>query len=183
MKTKSSFWTNNLFFLILAILLCITGCSIVRYTSLNTAWLFLLAGLSIGFLSILESTRLDRRMKGISLIFVGIFLSIGIPDLFNHSYADIMTDDFRNSMEIFKNLAILACAGAGGGILANHAENIPAVDVLPSDKDEHSALVLKHILGLKTDVTKQRNRLNEIRFLLGLITFMLAGVLVVLILK
>lgn len=183
MKTNSSFWTYNFFLLIFAVVLIVTGCGIVRYTSLSTAWLFLLAGLFIGFLSILESTRLDRRMKGITLIFVGIFFSIGIPDLFNRSFADIMTDDFKNNMEIFKNLAILACAGAGGGILANHAENIPAIDVLPGEKDEHSALLLKHVRRLNTEVTEQGKRLNDIRFFLGSIALVLTGILIALILK
>lgn len=61
---------------------------------------------------------MGRIMKGLSVIMYGIFWGIMMPRIFEkHVPVQLM-----QNWEIFKNLVVFACAGAGGSIIASHVE-------------------------------------------------------------
>lgn len=77
--------------------------------------------LMIGFLFpfyVLLEYKLDRVLKGLFIIIHGIVWGIVIPKLFDQ-YIPV---SFDQNIEIFKNLAVFACSGAGGSIIASHVE-------------------------------------------------------------
>ncbi|MEZ9301501.1 hypothetical protein AB4168_23900 [Vibrio splendidus] len=63
-------------------------------------------------------------MKGTSLILFGILFGIFLPEALipNQEIAKNLPPDMVGNMEIFKNLAVFSCSGAGGSIIAGHAE-------------------------------------------------------------
>ncbi|MGV2874185.1 hypothetical protein [Colwellia sp. E150_009] len=75
------------------------------------------------FYKLLES-NLNRLEKGIALILFGIFWSEFFIKImfYDKPYAAEYSQDILDKLLIFKNLAIYACAGAGGSIIANHSE-------------------------------------------------------------
>ncbi|MHA1038150.1 hypothetical protein [Enterobacter ludwigii] len=149
---------SNLQTFIISFFLIIIGCSITRYTSLETAWLFLLGGLFLAFISLLESKRLSRVEKGVSLIFFGVFMGLGIPELFQKNYKDLITPDFKENLSIFTQIAYYVCAGAGGGVLANHAENIKTVDATPNIHNGSVDTALNYIKALQVEAISQRKK-------------------------
>ena len=77
----------------------------------------LFIGFFFPFLLLLES-KTDRVLKGLYVILYGIFWGIVIPKVFEQQ----IPESFEQNMEIFKNLAVFACSGAGGSIIASHSE-------------------------------------------------------------
>ncbi|EOV6159796.1 hypothetical protein ACN93G_004631 [Enterobacter ludwigii] len=157
---------SNLQTFIIAFFLIIIGCSLTRYTSLETAWLFLLGGLFLAFISLLESKRLSRVEKGVSLIFFGVFMGLGIPELFQKNYKDLITPDFKENLSIFTQIAYYVCAGAGGGVLANHAENIKTVDVTPNIHNGSVDTALNYIKALQVEAISQRKKIEQLRLVI-----------------
>ncbi|MFH2813074.1 hypothetical protein ABK803_07245 [Enterobacter ludwigii] len=157
---------SNLQTFIISFFLIIIGCSITRYTSLETAWLFLLGGLFLAFISLLESKRLSRVEKGVSLIFFGVLMGLGIPELFQKNYKDLITPNFKENLSIFTQIAYYVCAGAGGGVLANHAENIKTVDVTPNIHNGSVDTALNHIKALQVEAISQRKKIEQLRLVI-----------------
>ena len=83
----------------------------------------LLASFILLMIAILESKQ-ERIMKGISLILFGIGMGIFLPELLIPSakVAEKLPPDLVGNIQVFKNLAIFSCSGAGGSIIAGHAE-------------------------------------------------------------
>lgn len=67
---------------------------------------------------ILLEYEMDRMMKGLSVILYGIFWGIMMPKILEK----YVPAQFMINWEVFKNLAIFACSGAGGSIIASHVE-------------------------------------------------------------
>ncbi|QIG31626.1 hypothetical protein FY047_02400 [Leclercia adecarboxylata] len=183
MKKNNTPYLSNLQSLFISIALIIIGCGITPYTSLETAWLFLLGGLFLFFKSILDSKRLSRIEKGITLIFFGIFMGFGIPALILKYYTNIISDNFKENLHLFEQMALYVCAGAGGGILANYAENIKTVDVTPYIKNENDSTTSNLIKTLQTEVRLQRKKLGQLRLVLIVAVILGAANLIVAILK
>lgn len=72
---------------------------------------------------ILESKQ-ERIMKGMMLILFGMFFGIYLPEAIipSKEVASAMPKDLVENIEILKNLVIFSCSGAGGSIIAGHAE-------------------------------------------------------------
>ncbi|MFP2719284.1 hypothetical protein [Enterobacter ludwigii] len=157
---------SNLQTFIISFFLIIIGCSITRYTSLEIAWLFLLGGLFLAFISLLESKRLSRVEKGVSLIFFGVFMGLGIPELFQKNYKNLITPDVKENLSIFTQIAYYICAGAGGGVLANHAENIKTVDVTPNIHNGSVDTALNYIKALQVEAISQRKKIEQLRLVI-----------------
>lgn len=76
-----------------------------------------LLGFLFTFIVMLERVQ-DRINKGTSVILLGVFWGIGVPLIIE----DFLYESVREYIEIAKNFIIFSCSGAGGGILAAHAE-------------------------------------------------------------
>lgn len=87
-------------------------------------------------------------MKGTTLILFGILFGIFLPPLLipNEEFASSLPPDMVSNMEIFKNFAILSCSGAGGSIIAGHAERYLS-DIEKSESNEVETL--DHKLEIK----------------------------------
>ncbi|MDU6817629.1 MAG: hypothetical protein E6418_01605 [Leclercia adecarboxylata] len=174
MTKNNTPYLSNVKSLLLSVVLIIIGCGITPYASFNIAWLFLLAGLFLCFKSILDSKRLSRIEKGITLIFFGLFMGFGIPALVLQNYTKIITNDFKEHLHLFEQMALYVCAGAGGGILANYAENIKTVDVSPYVKNEADIITADLIKTLQAESRLQRKKVEQL--LLVVIATVLLGV-------
>lgn len=183
MKKNNKTYSSNLKSLFISFILIIIGCGITPYASLNVIWSFLLTGLFLCFKSILDSKRLSRIEKGTTLIFFGIFMGFGIPDIILKHYTHPITDDFRKNLELFKQMALYVCAGAGGGILANYAENIKTVDVTPYIKNEIDNTTVNQIKNMKAEILLQNKKMKQLRLVLIVTVILGLANLIVAILK
>jgi hypothetical protein len=65
-------------------------------------------------------TKLERVMKGIFIIIYGIMWGIFYPKFLASLDSDVV--QFQDYLLIFTNLVIFSCSGAGGSLIANHAD-------------------------------------------------------------
>ncbi|CAH6992729.1 hypothetical protein VCHA40P242_10147 [Vibrio chagasii] len=78
-------------------------------------------------------------MKGVMLILFGMFFGIYLPEAIipSEAAAAKLPRDLVENMEIIKNLVIFSCSGAGGSIIAGHAERfLPQVEVIPTTESK-----------------------------------------------
>lgn len=88
-----------------------------------------------GFFWIIENKK-GRLVKGFDLICFGVMMGVAFPYILEKISKGGLSADLESFLEIYKNIAVLTCAGAGGGILANHAEHIaPKNDAAPVPDD------------------------------------------------
>lgn len=68
--------------------------------------------------------KVERIIKGVSLISYGILLGIFVPKaiIYSEELAKTLPMNVIDNLELFKNLVIFSCSGSGGSIIANHAE-------------------------------------------------------------
>ncbi|EPH9644748.1 hypothetical protein ACS35N_004627 [Enterobacter hormaechei] len=77
-----------------------------------------------------------------------------------------MTPDFNENLAIFTQMAFFVCAGAGGGVLANHAENIKTVDVTPNTQNGNVDTALNYIKILQVEAISQRKKIEQLRLVI-----------------
>ena len=94
---------------------------------LNTHYEFLsFACMAIGgatILIMLLEVRQDRFVKGLMLIGLAVFFPAVYPLYLNAILLpDKIPGVFKVQLDIFSQIMVLACSGAGGGLIANHGE-------------------------------------------------------------
>jgi hypothetical protein len=84
---------------------------------------YLAFGSSFATFLVLLDTKLDRVMKGCFLIAIGPLYQLVYPKYF-YFFVDrsLMTFDLTGQFEIYGQVILLACAGAGGSIIAAYAD-------------------------------------------------------------
>ncbi|WP_155735737.1 hypothetical protein [Pseudoalteromonas luteoviolacea] len=83
----------------------------------------LLLGFFLPFFLLLE-WKIERVLKGLCVILYGILGGILIPQIVEQ----YIPESFSQNFEIYKNLVVFACSGAGGSIIASHAEQLYQAD-------------------------------------------------------
>lgn len=83
------------------------------------------ATLALGLCVIIDAPG-DRLKKGFNLIFLGVIVGVLIPFLLGKRFpdAEAWPESLQGNLELVKNMALLACGGAGGSVIANHAEHL-----------------------------------------------------------
>lgn len=137
----------------------------------------LLGSFILLMIAILESKH-ERFVKGTSLILFGIFFGIFLPETLipNPDIAKQLPPDMVGNIEIFKNLAVFSCSGAGGSIIAGHAERFLA-DVEKSEPQKISTIDhSSQIQALHIEIMKLR---RYFFYFSGVVVFLLTSLLVV----
>lgn len=85
------------------------------------SYLMFFSGLVL-FLFLIEMKQ-ERVEKGFCILMYGLSLQIIYsPLVFNASVLDAMSASERKLLDVFIQIIVLACAGAGGSIIAAHAD-------------------------------------------------------------
>ncbi|WP_334596762.1 hypothetical protein [Vibrio mimicus] len=137
----------------------------------------LLGSFFLLMIAILESKQ-ERIMKGTSLILFGILFGIFLPEALipNQEIAKNLPPDMVGNMEIFKNLAVFSCSGAGGSIIAGHAERFLA-DIEKSEPQKISTVDHSNeIQALHREVMKLK---RYFLYFSGVVVFLLTSLLLV----
>ena len=135
----------------------------------------LLGSFFLMMIAILESKQ-ERVMKGTSLILFGIFFGIFLPEALipSKDFAKSLPPDMVGNMEIFKNLAVFSCSGAGGSIIAGHAErflaNVEKVEYQKVSAVDHSG----DIRALHIEIMKLK---RYFLYFSGVVVFLLISLL------
>lgn len=141
----------------------------------------LIASFFLLMLAILESKQ-DRVMKGISLILFGIFFGIFLPEslISGKGASEALPPDLIDKIEIFKNLAIFSCSGAGGSIIAGHAERY-----LSDVEKAHSTLEEVATVDHSQQIKAVRNELMKLRryfvYFSGILVMLLLALVVLIV--
>ncbi|WP_140132587.1 hypothetical protein [Vibrio parahaemolyticus] len=137
----------------------------------------LLGSFFLLMIAILESKQ-ERIMKGTSLILFGILFGIFLPEALipNQEFAKSLPPDMVGKMEIFKNLAVFSCSGAGGSIIAGHAERFLA-DIEKSAPQQISGVDHSNeIQALHREVMKLK---RYFVYFSGVVVFLLMSLLLI----
>ncbi len=147
------------------------------YITLSVNFLFM--SNLMAFIFILDY-KAERFMKGVALILFGIFAGIVIPEQIFPEFVsgvkptDALGLDVYQKLDIFKNLMIFACSGAGGSILANHADK--------SATDREDVVVQQTVIDkteLINNLSQQVVSLNKkLSYLFSLVLFIFVVTLV-----
>lgn len=147
------------------------------YNQPRTATYLALASSFAAFVVLLD-IRQDRVLKGFLLIAAGVLYQLVYPRFF-YIFVDkpIMTPDLIDHFEIYGQVILLACAGAGGSIIAVYADKTstdyePVTTNIPTEKTIIERTVIDNTLHIerliKTTETlnKKINILTTIAFLI-----------------
>ena len=131
----------------------------------------LLIGFLVPFLILLEY-KTERVLKGLFVILYGIFWGIVIPKVFE----PYIPESFEKNMEIFKNLAVFACSGAGGSIIASHSEQQykqdekQIVEEIVVDKTQKIETLISSVENLKK-ITVRIHVVYGVAIFIGFVVF------------
>ena len=137
----------------------------------------LLGSFFLLMIAILESKQ-DRIMKGTSLILFGILFGIFLPEALipSKEFSEKLPSDMVGNIEIFKNLAVFSCSGAGGSIIAGHAERFLSDIEKPQPQKGSTVDHSNEIQALHTEVVRLK---RYFLYFSGVIVFLLLALLTV----
>lgn len=122
------------------------------------AFNFAMIGYIILFLFIIEHKQ-ERVMKGISIILFGVFFGVYYVDFFTAMVGkDSINTGLGQNLNILSNLAIFSCAGAGGSVIAAHADKTstdrdePVISETVIDRTQDIRVLTEHVLKLHKKV-------------------------------
>jgi|CXWL01.1.fsa_nt_gi hypothetical protein len=112
--------------------------------SKDIGYLLMLAG-SFALLFVIIDLRMSRLFKGITVIGYGIFFQLSYLPAFFPVASDIpgaVLDDYTFKVKLFTLMITLATSGAGGSLIAAHAEQSCVEDTDKSKKIEPQSLII-----------------------------------------
>jgi len=125
------------------------------FKHLDAAFFIMLTGFAVMFFFVLE-LEVDRVPKGLILIFSGIMFGIYYPDF---AFSSVQLDEnMKEKINIFKQFCIFASAGAGGSIIAAHADKYSTdnehktIQKTVIDRTEEIKTLQKSISNLSSNV-------------------------------
>lgn len=131
---------------------------------------YMAMGSSFAAFIVLLDIKQDRVLKGFFLIGAGVLYQIVYPKFF-YIFVDksLMPDDVTSHFDIFGQVMSLACAGAGGSIIAVHADKTSSdneqILIAPIEKTIIEKTVIdntKHIEQLINSTTALSKKINII---------------------
>lgn len=126
----------------------------------NFIFIILIITFTCFMIAILE-WKVERVIKGVSLISYGILFGIFVPKAIipSEEFAKTLPMSVIDNLEIFKNLAIFSCSGAGGSIIANHAERFLSEKDTSPQQESRAVNYDKQFRALQHELTKTRTYL------------------------
>jgi len=154
-KIMKSYTNKERLILILAVILIIVVVPfLLKYKYADAAFFFTIVGYFFLFFFAIEYKH-ERMFKGIIIICFGIFFGIYYVDFFVGMLGrDSISRGLAQNLNIFSNLAIFSCAGAGGSIIANHADK--------SSTDREKSISSNNIIDSTQEVKLLRNQLVKL---------------------
>lgn len=123
-----------------------------------------LIGSFVCFIFILDM-KLDRVLKGVYLIGFGVLYQLIYPRyLFAFIDSKHTPPDALEHFEIFGQVILLACAGAGGSIIAAHADKTSIdKEPIPTSNSEKEKIIIDntpHIMQLIKNTSTLNKKIN-----------------------
>ncbi|MGY0314379.1 hypothetical protein ACV4QK_21135 (plasmid) [Alteromonas macleodii] len=155
----SSYTTRQKIILALALLSTIIVVpALLFFKHEQIAFNFTMIGYIILFMFVIEHKQ-ERVMKGISIILFGVFFGVYYVDFFTAMVGkDSINTGLAQNLKILSDLAIFSCAGAGGSVIATHADKTstdrdePVISETVIDKTQDIRVLTEHTLKLHKKV-------------------------------
>ncbi|GGB55214.1 hypothetical protein GCM10011502_30210 [Oceanisphaera marina] len=132
--------------------------ALLFYEHEQIAFNFTMVGYIILFMFVIELKQ-ERVMKGISIILFGVFFGVYYVDFFTAMIGkDSVNVELAHNLNILSNLAIFSCAGAGGSVIATHADKTstdrenPVISETVIDRTQDIRILTEHTLKLHKKV-------------------------------
>lgn len=139
-------------FISLSVILLLVGVpTAIVFKYLDAAFLLMLTGFAVMFFFFLE-LEIYRVTKGLILIFSGILFGIYYPDFAFSSVQ--LNENMKDKIDIFKQFCIFASAGAGGSIIAAHADKY-------STDNEHKT-IQKTVIDRTEEIKALQNSITNL---------------------
>lgn len=139
-------------FISLSVILLLVGVpTAIVFKYLDAAFFLMLTGFAVMFFFFLE-LEIDRVTKGLILIFSGILFGIYYPDFVFSSVQ--LNENMKDKIDIFKQFCIFASAGAGGSIIAAHADKY-------STDNEHKT-IQKTVIDRTEEIKALQNSITNL---------------------
>ncbi|WP_426131326.1 hypothetical protein [Pseudomonas sp. DWP1b1] len=131
----------------------------------------LILGIFLTLVMVLELKQ-DRIIKGLFIISFGvIFQTAYLRIIYVFVPLDTIPEHYRDYLEIYSQVLLFACSGAGGSIIAVHADksSLDNESTSPSEKNNCNTIELKN---LTTNIEKLEKKLNNMTIAVGSSAFM-----------
>lgn len=163
-KIMKSYTNKEKIILTLALILIIVVVPfLLKYKHADEAFIFTIVGYFFLFFFAIEYKH-ERMFKGIIIICFGMFFGIYYVDIFVGMLGkDSISPGLAQNLNILSNLAIFSCAGAGGSIIANHADK--------SSTDREKPISSNNIIYSTQEIKLLRNQLYKLNKKINFILF------------
>ncbi len=113
----------------------------------------------------------ERMVKGMGIIVFGIIFGSYYPEMmfYANDGKKLLSQEVLRNLDVFEKLIVFACAGAGGSIIANHADK--------SSSDREEAVVSQTVIdktkgidNLITHVTAMNKKINNLIYFIVVIS-------------
>ncbi len=135
---------------------------------------------SFGAFIMLLDIRQARVIKGLVLITAGLVYQLLYPKYF-YFFVDskTMPSDIVSHFEIFGQAILLACSGAGGSLIAVHADKTSADFDAPPSADSQNKLLEKSLSDNVLNTEKTNVAIDELNKKANIIILIMAFMLII----
>ncbi|MGB7644402.1 MAG: hypothetical protein WBM22_03005 [Pseudomonas fluorescens] len=131
------------------------------YNQPEIAIITLIVGVFLTLIMILD-IRQDRVIKGLLIILFGVFFqTLYLKFIFIFTPKKIIPADYISYLDIYSQVLVFACSGAGGSLIAAHADRT-SLDNEKSDKKNEVADTKLDLRKLTKTVDKLNKKFNLI---------------------
>ncbi|MGR4971357.1 hypothetical protein ACIPQ1_00700 [Pseudomonas sp. LARHCG127] len=176
-------------FIAIALSSMFVGVAVAGYNNFQRAATYLAITSSFAMFIVLLDIRQDRVLKGFLLIATGVIYQLVYPRFF-YVFVDkaSMPGDLIDHFEIYSQVILLACAGAGGSIIAVYADKTssdyePAAAIPPLNElsviEKNVIENTRHIEQL-TKSTSQLNKKLDVLLITTVLAITATGIFILL---
>lgn len=152
-------------FITIALSSMFIGVAVAGYQNFQRTATYLAIASSFAMFIVLLDIRQDRVLKGFSLIAAGVIYQLVYPRFF-YVFVDkaSMPSDLIDHFEIYGQVILLACAGAGGSIIAVYADKTSSDYEPAAIPSNELSVIEKNVMDNTMHIeqlTKSTNQLNK----------------------
>jgi hypothetical protein len=145
---------------------------LIAFQHYRSASMAMFLGCIMTFFFVVE-LKAERILKGFGLIIFGIFAGMYYPEVlfYTENVKSELPKEVLRNLHVFEQLLIFACAGAGGSIIANHADQ--------SSTDREDVVVTQTVIDKTESINKMFSQIEGLNKKLNSLIYFLIFIIIV----